>query len=107
MAMDVEVKIDGKARAWFKEKVGNYLASILSNGTPPVHLSVDSARAVGRGRKQVIVADVTMFDGLPATLEIFQHGPGMLGHRWARMDGGTAFFEGGRWQREASLEPTP
>jgi len=40
-----------------------------------------------------------MFDGQPATIEVFGLSFGGFGHRWISHPGGDAFYEDGRWQR--------
>lgn len=83
-----------------KTLVDNHLASCLPVGCPPCHRLVIKARFVGVGKKSVAIADVEMFDGQAAKIEVFRWGLGGLGHRWTEMAGGCAFYEDGRWQRE-------
>lgn len=78
----------------------SYLASILPHGTPPRHRSIIRSRHVGAGRRRMIVADLEMFDGLSATIEIFSWND-RLGHRWTNLPGGDVYFKNGRWQRES------
>lgn len=81
--------------------VASYMASCLPHGVPPCHRLIANARFVGFGRRRVAVADVEMFDGQPATIEVFRWGPmNAFGHRWTAMQGGAAFYEDGRWQRD-------
>lgn len=81
------------------EMVADHLASCLPPGTPPCYRSIVHAHYMGSGKKRLAVAELEMFDGQPATLEVFQWGLGR-GHRWTFMSGGNAFFEDGRWQRD-------
>jgi hypothetical protein len=45
---------------------------------------------------------VEMFDGQPSKIEVFRWGLNALGHRWTSMEGGCAYYEDGRWQRESA-----
>ncbi len=40
-----------------------------------------------------------MFDGQPATVEVFRVGTQLWGHRWTDMPGGACSWEDGRWIR--------
>lgn len=80
--------------------VREHLLSVLPRGVPPCFSSIRSGVATGRGRKTIYRAELVMFDGRSATVEVFGSGPGLKGHRWTAMDGGAAFFENGKWQRE-------
>jgi len=83
--------------------VERHLASCLPHDVPPVHRAVQSAKQVRRGSDTAIYrADLVMFDGLPATVEVSVAGDESVrseSHRWTVMEGGAASFEDGRWQR--------
>lgn len=78
----------------------NHLASCLPSGVPPIYRSITNARFFDQDRKQVATADLEMFDGQFATIEVFIWNLG-IAHRWTRFLGGDAFYEDGRWQRTA------
>lgn len=80
--------------------VEKHLADCLPPGTPPYHRAILTARYVGTGRKRVAIANVEMFDGLPATVEVFRWGANAFGHRWTAMEGGAVYFEDDRWHRD-------
>lgn len=85
------------------EAVRLVLMAALPPGSPPSFREIAAARFTGSGRGRVAVADLVMFDGLPATAEVFAGGK-MLGHtvwghRWTKMAGGPCVLEDGRWQR--------
>lgn len=92
--MEPEIASNAAAR------VERHLASCLPDGVPPCHRRIVKARFKGHGRKSVAVAEVEMFDGQPATVEVFTWGPGCFGHRWTDMTGGCAYYEDGHWRRE-------
>lgn len=82
------------------------LQGVLAPGTPPSWRTIDGARWVGTGKHRRAHADLTMFDGKPATVEAWERG-GIRTHRWTEMPGGDCSFEGGRWIRidRETLEP--
>lgn len=80
--------------------VATHLASCVPAGTPPAFRTVINARFEGVGRKMVAIAVLEMFDGLTATIEVFKWATNALGHRWTAMEGGAAFYEDGKWQRD-------
>jgi hypothetical protein len=83
--------------------VEGHLASCLPEGVPPVHRQVVSAeRLHHRADKSTYRAELRMFDGLPATVEVSVAGEDSIrseSHRWLSMEGGAASFENERWQR--------
>jgi hypothetical protein len=46
----------------------------------------------------VATADLEMFDGQIATIEVFECRFEVLEHRWTTMAGGNAFYDGTRWR---------
>ena len=89
---------DKKSAAW--TLIDSHLRSCLPPGAPQVHRMLMRSRFAGSGRKRIATATVEMFDGVQATVEVFQWASGCFGHRWTTMDGGCAYYEDGRWQRE-------
>lgn len=85
------------------ERIDAHLASCLPPGTPAIHQSVESAWWVKKGRGRTAIGKLILFDGQPATIEVFQWAAQAFGHRWLDMVGGAAFYEDGRWQREEHL----
>ncbi|WP_342152391.1 hypothetical protein [Methylorubrum sp. SB2] len=85
------------------EAVRTVLLACLPPGVPPSFQEIVSARYVGSGRQRRARAELRMFDGLPAIVEVFIGGVAlgvpMPGHQWMEMEGGPCAFEGGRWQR--------
>ncbi len=71
----------------------------------PLSFSLKSARWSGTGTRRRAVALVEMFDGLPASLEVWSwlSGDGCA-HRWTEMPGGDATYEDGQWVRVSELE---
>lgn len=91
-----------------EELVAEHLAACLPLDTPPSYRRIVSARFVGTGRKRVAVAELEMFDGQPAKVEVHEYGKGGYGfggssHRWLEMEGGNACYWNGRWQREQEV----
>lgn len=74
------------------------LEAVLPDGVPPSWVSIDKAHYVGFGRNAAAFAEVTMFDGLSAKVEVRPWGSSHS-HRWTDMPGGDASFEDGRWIR--------
>ncbi len=89
--------------------VRDHLASVLPPGTPPKYREIVSARFFGTGRSRQAIADLVLFDGLPATVRVFGWRRGMAGHCFIDLPGGDCSFEDGRWIRidRATLEPIP
>jgi hypothetical protein len=56
------------------------------------------SRPRGSGRYRVATADLEMFDGQIATIEVFECRFEVLEHRWTTMAGGNAFYDGTRWR---------
>lgn len=85
------------------------LRACLPPGVPPSFHSIVSARWIGAGRKRVAEAELTMFDGLPAKVRVWQYGKYLdaLAHTFHDLPGGDVSFEDGRWIRidPATLEP--
>jgi hypothetical protein len=79
----------------------NHLASCLPPGAPQIYRAIHNPHFVTRERKQVAIAELELFDGQAATIEVFIWNFGVA-HRWTRLDGGNAFFANGRWQRESA-----
>ncbi|WP_286963816.1 hypothetical protein [Methylobacterium sp.] len=79
------------------------LLACLPPGVPPSFREITSARFVGSGRNRKAVAHLVMYDGRPATAEVFVAGKhesfAMWGHRWTEMQGGACSWEGDRWVR--------
>lgn len=89
-----------------KSSAAEFITSQMQDCLPPgapLSFTIDEARFIGSGRKRVAVAKVTMFDGLPAELEVGSWGGGHK-HRWPSMEGGDCCFEVGRWIRVSELD---
>lgn len=84
-------------------EVDAHLNGCLPPGVPRSYRRIVKAKRVGSGRHQVLRAELIMFDGEPATVEVFKAGEAfgitMWGHHWTSMPGGACAFEDGRWQR--------
>lgn len=80
-----------------------HLRGCLPPGVPVSYRQIVRAKRIGSGRRQIIRAELVMFDGEPATVEVFKAGEvlgvAMWGHYWTAMPGGPCSFEEGRWQR--------
>jgi hypothetical protein len=98
--------------------VARHLLDVLPKGVPPSHREIVSARLVGSGRSRTAVAELIMFDGAHATVEVFSwghqgpvrhgHVPSSVkqyGHRWLVWNGPAACFENGQWKRDLITEP--
>ena len=83
-------------------RIERHLASCLPPGVPPIHLGIERAAWAKKGRARSAIGDLILFDGSPAKIEVFEWAPAAYGHRWLAMVGGAAFYENGRWQREAA-----
>lgn len=85
---------------------GEFVLSAMRDCLPegvPLSFTLVSARWITRRKRAV--ATVTMFDGLPAELEVWAWAKGAgRAHHWNSMSGGAASFEGGRWVRVDELE---
>lgn len=78
------------------------MTAVLPPGMPLSFTSINRARFQGHGRNRKAIADVTMFDGLPARLAVWQWSLSWA-HEWVALEGGDASFEEGRWIRISSL----
>ncbi|HYC66627.1 hypothetical protein [Brevundimonas sp.] len=82
------------------------LRDVLPEGVPAFFTAVESAHWRGRGRGRIAVGRLRMFDGQPATVEVWSSGF-CTGHRFTEMAGGAASYEGARWVRVADIEKAP
>lgn len=80
------------------------LAACLPPGVPSNVAEVRSVSCEGRGRARVIRGELTMLDGVAATVELrpWAHG---WSHRFVDMPGGALSWEGGRWVRVPDADP--
>ena len=76
-----------------------HLMGCLPPGVPASFQAITAARFEGSGRRRKAIGQVQMFDGQPATVEVFQASDVIWGHRWTEMPGGACSWEGGRWRR--------
>jgi len=81
--------------------IDHALRDCLPPGVPTSYIAIESAYWDGRGRSRKAVGHLRMFDGQPATVEVFQAGV-CIGHRYTDMPGGNAYYEGGAWLRDAT-----
>lgn len=79
--------------------IRNHLTACLPPGVPPSFRTIGFARFEGRGRQRKAIGRLEMFDGQFATVEVFQAGDALWGHRWPDMPGGACSWEGDRWVR--------
>jgi hypothetical protein len=88
------------------EVIVRVLTSCLPPGSPLSFRRIESAQFVGQGRSRKAVGRVEMFDGQPASVEVFcagqMLGVDVWGHEWTEMAGGACFLEDGEWHRTAS-----
>lgn len=82
------------------EVVAEHLAACLVPGMPPSHRAIRRAYLQGKGRNWRAIAELEMFDGKTATVEVFERPSGGYGHRWIEMPGGDVYFEAGQWRRK-------
>ena len=79
------------------------LLAALPPSVPPSFREIISAHFAGAGRERRAVSRLVMFDGGPATVEVFMGGKmgihPVWGHRWTEMPGGACSWEGDRWVR--------
>lgn len=75
-----------------------HLSGCLPPGAPLSFRRIVTAEFVGTGRKRKAVGCLEMFDGQPATVEVFRAGK-IQGHRWTDMPGGACSLEAGGWVR--------
>jgi hypothetical protein len=79
------------------------LLAVLPPGVPPSFREITSAHFAGSGRERRAVGRLLMWDGQPATAEVFMGGTmgsyPVWGHRWTEMPGGACSWEGDRWVR--------
>lgn len=78
--------------------VDSALRDVLPPGVPPSFAAIESAHWSGSGKRRTAHGRLTMFDGLPALVEVWNSG-GLTAHRFTEMPGGDCSFEGGRWVR--------
>ncbi|SMC58379.1 hypothetical protein SAMN06297251_10474 [Fulvimarina manganoxydans] len=83
--------------------VDRHLASCLQDGRPAAHRMVISVTVerVAAGRR--FLADLIMFDGKPASIEVYCSPAGLWSHRFIDLPGGDCHISGGRWRRTKSL----
>lgn len=93
-----------------KQTAAEFVTAAMQDCLPPgvpLSFTIDWANfMVATGPKAWAAAQVTMFDGLPAQLEVHRWGDSHK-HRWVAMMGGDASFEDGRWIRidRETMEP--
>ena len=87
--------------------VAERLQACLPPGVPPSYREIVSARYERSGAARAAIADLIMFDGLPARVQISTIG--LMPQRYTDLPGGDLSFEGGRWIRidPVTLEPFP
>lgn len=87
--------------------IDTHLRACLPPGVPPSYSKIVQAVFVGRGKDRQALADLIMFDGLPAKVMI--RTTGLKPHRFIDLPGGDVSFEDGRWIRicRTTLEPMP
>lgn len=87
--------------------INTRLRACLPHGVPPSYTKIVQAVFVGRGKERRALADLIMFDGLPAKVMI--RTTGLKPHKFIEMPGGDVSFENGRWIRvdPDTLEPLP
>lgn len=78
------------------------LASLPPN-VPPSFTEVTTGHFIGLGRKRFAVANVIMFDGLPASVKCWRYDndEGLHGwaHQWLELTGGNISWNGTKWER--------
>jgi hypothetical protein len=79
--------------------IAEHLAACQPPAETPIYRAIKHALYVGFGPKRVAMAELEMFDGQAATIEVYAWGVDCLAHRWTRLDGGFIACEGGRWVR--------
>lgn len=75
------------------------LLAVLPEGVPPSFRRIMWARFEGSGRKRYAVAGLMMFDGLGATVEVWDKTP-TTRHRFTDMPGGACYWTGKCWARD-------
>lgn len=87
-----------------RDLVDHHMRGVLPPGVPPSYRNIISAGFVGSGKKRTIVAELEMFDGERAVVEVFSWGKHdgrpCSGHRWLAWSGAPCFFEDGAWKRD-------
>ena len=73
------------------------LMDALPKGTPPSFRRVLSTRRLMSPNK--VIAELEMFDGLRAEVEVWQWSTIGWAHKWNSMPGGDISFENGCWVR--------
>lgn len=86
------------------EHIDQALRDCLPPGVPTSYSAIESAYWDGRGRARKAVGRLRMFDGQPATVEVFQAGV-CTGHRYTEMPGGNAYYDGKAWLRDLDARP--
>lgn len=81
------------------DTVNEALRGCLPPGAPTSFASITSVETFGKGRNQSIVANLVMFDGLKAQVELSKWSMGWS-HRYTYMEGGPCSFDGEKWCRE-------
>lgn len=78
--------------------VAEHLASCLPPGVPPSYQSITNAKLAGYGKGRRAIANLVMFDGKAARIEVTERDD-FRKHRWLLLEGGDVAFENGCWQR--------
>jgi hypothetical protein len=102
----MEMAFRKTAKATAEEVVQKHLLRVLPPGVPPNFQSIDRAWFENSGRRKVAVAEMTMVDGLRATVEVFRWeavGVSWGGHGWRNWQGPALYFEGGEWRRDSEV----
>lgn len=89
-----------------KQWVIDGMTSCTPKGCPLSFTEVLSAKFV---KKNVVVAEVKMFDGLPGTIEVSQHSFSAFpiwGICWMNLPGGALELVGTEWKRVVEPPPT-
>jgi hypothetical protein len=90
-----------------REYIDNALRACLPPGVPPSYQSIDAAHYTGFGRRLEAFGTVTMFDGAPAKVRVWQYAHEAYAHEWTEMNGGDCSFEDGAWVRIDRATGTP
>lgn len=86
--------------------VRDVLTGALPEGVPPSFKSVEYVTTDGRGNALEIVAGLTMFDNMPATVRLRRWSLGWS-HQFTSLPGGPCSFECGEWRRVQAEVVTP
>lgn len=79
-----------------KDEIRRVLMDVLPPDVPPFFARIVSASFAG---EKSAVAELELFDGATAEIEVWQWRPDSSAYRWIRLDGGDLTWEDGRWQR--------